>query len=187
MLRIDRPGPDQAARVRAVRLRALRDAPDAFCTTAEEEERSTDADWRDRLTRPDAVTVVASLDGADVGLAVGAPHHDEAGDVGLYAVWVAPEARGAGVGEALIRAVADWARARGHAYLRLEVGDANAPAVRLYDRLGFAPTGRTSAFPPPRAHITEHERALPLRPPAPPAGGRPHGAGSAALPPPRAG
>jgi len=59
--------------------------------------------------------------------------------------------------------VAAWARAAGHTALRLDVGDANARAVGLYARLGFAPTGVTSAFPPPRQHVVEHERALLLR------------------------
>jgi hypothetical protein len=47
--------------------------------------------------------------------------------------------------------------------VRLEVGDTNAYAVRLYERAGFVPTGVTASLPPPRAHITEHERILDLR------------------------
>ncbi len=78
-------------------------------------------------------------------------------------MWVAPEARGAGVGLALAQAVTEWARGAGFATLRLDVADANEPAVRLYARAGFAPTGAVGALPPPRAHITEHERALDLR------------------------
>lgn len=163
MVTIERMGPGHAARVRAVRLRALRDTPDAFWTTVEEEERSTVEAWRERLARPGAATFVAARDGTDIGLAVGSPHHDREGDAGLYAVWVDPGTRGEGVADALVQAVVGWARAEGHATLRLEVGDANHHAIRLYDRLGFTPTGLRSAFPPPRTHVTEHERALPLR------------------------
>jgi ribosomal protein S18 acetylase RimI-like enzyme len=109
------------------------------------------------------VTFLAVVDGTDAGLAVGAPHHNIPGDAGLYAMWVAPDARGRGVGTALVAAVVDWARAAGHGCLRLEVADDNAPAVRLYERAGFAATGRRGHLPPPRDHITEHERALVLR------------------------
>jgi hypothetical protein len=44
----------------------------------------------------------------------------------------------------------------------LWVADGNAAAAALYDGLGLGRTGRTGAFPPPREHITEHERRLVL-------------------------
>jgi GNAT superfamily N-acetyltransferase len=163
MVTIERIGPDGFERVRAVRLRALRDAPDAFWVTADEEAATTDEEWRERLARADAATFVATRDGRDIGLAVGARHHIHPADAGLYAMWVAPEARGEGAGLALVRAVTEWAHGAGFATLRLDVGDANEPAVRLYARAGFVPTGVVGALPPPRAHITEHERALDLR------------------------
>jgi GNAT superfamily N-acetyltransferase len=155
-------GPRAWQRVRAVRLRALADAPEAFWVTVDEERATPIATWHERLTRTDAVSLLGVVDGADVGLAVGAPHHDDPLDAGLYAVWVAPEARGHGVGEALIAAVVDWATRAGHRRLRLDVGDRNAPAIALYARLGFTPTGGVGRMPPPRDHITEHERARPL-------------------------
>ena len=162
MVTIQRLTPDDVDRARALRLRSLRDAPDAYWTTAEEETRTTAAEWRARLTNPAAVTFVARLDGTDVGLVFGAPHHDQAGDAGLYGMWVASEARGTGVGAALIDALVGWARVTGYRHLRLEVADANLPAVRLYERAGFKPTGRAGTLPPPREHITEHERLLQL-------------------------
>jgi len=169
VIEIERVGPAAADRVRTVRLRALRDAPDAFWTTVEEEEARPVGAWGDRLARADVGAFLAVHRGCDVGLAWGEPHHDDPADAGVYGVWVDPAARGTGAGAALIGAVAAWASDRGHATLRLDVGDANLPAIRLYDRLGFTPTGRTERFPPPRDHIAEHERALPLRPSAPPA------------------
>jgi GNAT superfamily N-acetyltransferase len=152
-------GPDAWERVRAVRLRALADAPEAFWVTVGQERATPVRVWRERLTRADAVTVLGVVDGADVGMAVGAPHHDDPADAGLYAVWVAPEARGLGVGEALVTAVVDWAVRAAYRRLRLDVGDRNAPAVALYARLGFAPTGGVGRMPPPRDDVTEHERA----------------------------
>lgn len=159
---IERIGPDGWERVRATRMRALRDAPDAFWVTPVEEAARSPAEWRQRLEGPDAATFLASHAGEDVGIAVGARHHAHPEDAALYAMWVAPRARGGGVGRALIDRVAAWARGRGFSGLRLDVGDHNVCALALYERLGFVPTGASAAFPPPRDHITEHERILRL-------------------------
>lgn len=163
MVVVERVGPTHWARARAIRLQALRDAPDAFWSTFEQEAALDDAVWRQRLERREAVTLLGVVDDADVGMVVGAPHHAQPTDAGLYAMWVAPSARGRGVGEELISAVVDWARSAGYPRLRLDVADANPHAVRLYERMGFTPTGVIYRFPPPRDHIVEHERALDLR------------------------
>lgn len=155
---IDRLAADEWQRCRAVRLRALEDTPDAFGSTLEEELRLTDAEWQDRLTRSDVATFVArSLGPTDIGLAVGAPYDDVAG---LYSMWVAPTARGNGVGGALISAVNEWAIETGHQKILLDVGDHNAAAIALYESKGFVRTGITGTHPPPREDITEHQRVL---------------------------
>jgi GNAT superfamily N-acetyltransferase len=159
---IERVGPEDAERVMAIRLRALRDAPDAFWVTLEEEATGGAFRWRDTLELGDRAVFLAISGGANIGLALGAPHWDYPGDAVLAAMWVAPDARGTGVGEALIRAVTQWARDAGHRALRLDVSDTNEPAIRLYARMGFFPTGAVSAFRPPREHITEHEQKLDL-------------------------
>jgi GNAT superfamily N-acetyltransferase len=163
MVQIDRVDGDHWARTRDIRMRALRDAPDAYWATADDEAAVSPGQWRARLDRTDAVTFLAVVDGTDAGLAVGAPHHNIPGDAGLYAVWVAPDMRGRGVGDALVSAVVEWARAAGHRRLRVEVADDNAHAVRLYERGGLVTTGVHGRLPPPRDHVTEHERAVVLR------------------------
>lgn len=168
MVAIQRIQVDGWERARDVRLRALREAPDAFWTTADEEVATTADKWRERVSTSDSATFVAVRDGVDVGLAVGAPHHEHQGDAGLYALWVAPEARGTGVATALVEAVVGWARSVDYRWLRLDVADTNGNASRLYQRMGFQTTGAVSAFSSPRDHITEHERALDLRPADPP-------------------
>ena len=52
-------------------------------------------------------------------------------------LFVAPEARGSGVGTALLDAVADEARRRGYAQVRLDVVDTNPRAKALYRHVGF--------------------------------------------------
>jgi ribosomal protein S18 acetylase RimI-like enzyme len=80
----------------------------------------------------------------------------------LGSLWVAPEARGAGVGASLIEVVVEWARSEGFDELRLDVNDDNASAVKLYDLRGFEPTGEVSTLPPPREHLGKHQRVLKL-------------------------
>ncbi|PHQ83374.1 MAG: N-acetyltransferase [Thalassobium sp.] len=52
-------------------------------------------------------------------------------------IFVAPAARGQGVGTALLDAIADKARSRGHSEVRLDVIDTNPRARALYERQGF--------------------------------------------------
>lgn len=65
----------------------------------------------------------------------------EPGVMLMDGLFVAPEARGRGVGTRLLAAVAERARAEGHRELRLDVVDGNR-ARALYDRTGFEPSGR---------------------------------------------
>lgn len=50
---------------------------------------------------------------------------------------VAPEARGRGIGEALVRACVDRARSSGRKRVRLDTRTSMTSAQRLYERLGF--------------------------------------------------
>lgn len=56
--------------------------------------------------------------------------------VTLEDIVVAAGSRGSGIGEALVRHVEDWGRARGATALRLH-SDADGPARRFYERLGY--------------------------------------------------
>ena len=55
---------------------------------------------------------------------------------------VVPDARGRGVGGALLSACLDHARSRGWRALSLSVEDGNTAARALYERHGFRVTGR---------------------------------------------
>ena len=151
------------ARVRAVRLAALADTPDAFAATLDDERDQPPSFWQGRLSSPQTVTLLATQDGEDFGTAViHGPDGDP--DAWLYSVWVAPTARGRGVGDALLEEAVRRARALRRARLRLDVGDHNLPAQSLYARHGFRPTGHGFRLPAPRAHLHEHALALPLWP-----------------------
>lgn len=59
-------------------------------------------------------------------------------------LFVAPEARGRGVGTRLLAAIAEEARLRGYREVRLDVVEENARARALYERLGYRPVARHS-------------------------------------------
>lgn len=159
---VERMGPEQWERVRAIRLRALAEDPDAFGTTLAEDEARPLPAWRARLEDPGVATFVATADGADAGLATGTAYHGSGGAAGLFSMWVAPASRGRGIGGALVDAVVAWACAAGYRRLLLDVADGNLPAIRLYEGRGFAPTGVTGTLPAPRDHVLEHQRGLDL-------------------------
>ena len=85
-------------------------------------------------------------DGTPVGTATGAEYDAEPGVAHVYAMWVAPDARGAGVGRALLDAVADWASDRGCDRLVLSVTETNEIARRVYEACGFVDTGERRAL-----------------------------------------
>lgn len=64
----------------------------------------------------------------------------------LYSLVVAPDARGSGVGRALLEAAERSARERGCVSLRLEVREDNQPALALYHRHGFELVGTSEHF-----------------------------------------
>ena len=64
----------------------------------------------------------------------------------LYSLASRPEARGNGVGSAMLAAVERGARRRGCHELRLEVRVDNIVAMRLYERLGYRRFARIEGF-----------------------------------------
>ncbi|WP_201313242.1 GNAT family N-acetyltransferase [Dyella sp. EPa41] len=64
----------------------------------------------------------------------------------LYSIATHAEARGKGVGSALLEASEQLARRRGCQVLRLEVRTDNDVAIRLYERLGYVRIGRYARY-----------------------------------------
>lgn len=66
------------------------------------------------------------------------PAYDNVAD---FSVYVAREQRGRGIGDALLAAIEDRARALGYHKLVLAAFPTNAPGMRLYERHGFGTVG----------------------------------------------
>lgn len=79
--------------------------------------------------------------GAVVGTVTGVDHvrafDDPERGASLWCLAVDPQARHPGIGEALVRRLAEVFQARGNAYLDLSVLHDNEQAIALYERLGF--------------------------------------------------
>jgi len=101
--------------------------------------------------RPGDAATIALLDGFPVGAAwfrlfrQGTPGYgfvDE--QTPELAIAVVPNARGKGVGGALLEALLERARAEGHQGVSLSVDRHNAGAIALYEQHGFRRVGETA-------------------------------------------
>ena len=140
-MQIDRLEENDWARLAKIRVEALRDAPHAFGTRAQEAEAWPEAKWREQLRT--LATFVAVVDGRDVGIVRGVKHHRLDDATYLISMWVDPRARRQGVGAALIERVVQWAGRLGRRRVFLDVRAGNRAAECLYRAHGFAPTGVT--------------------------------------------
>ncbi|MEU4496846.1 GNAT family N-acetyltransferase [Streptomyces sp. NPDC023998] len=158
---------EEWAKARELRLSALQDpaAPIAFLETYEKAVERPDGFWQDRTARV-AEGVVArqfiaeAADGQWAGTVTvlverpaGEVRFGEAAKVDqtqVVAVFVRPEARGAGVADALFRAALDWSwELPGSPVkrVRLYVDERNARAAAFYRRIGFVPSGDSVPVP----------------------------------------
>ena len=131
----------EAPALRALRLRALAEAPDAFASTLAAESALDDDHWRqlvDDAVAEEPGTIVIAVDGGRwVGIAAGSWVQRERGIARLWGLWVDPAARGSGAGAALVGAVQEWAAAQGATFVRLGIIEPADALRRFYTRLGF--------------------------------------------------
>lgn len=122
---------------------ALAREPGVVATTAPFADLGGAALFANWLARPGVMLGAfagQALVGAVLATRVDAPMRSHVLDIGLVAV--ADAARGAGVGDLLIRATLDAAVAGGVRRVELRVWPDNVPALRLYERHGFEMEGR---------------------------------------------
>ena len=130
---------------KAIRLAALRDSPDAFVASADDEEGFEEDFWRLRLRRSTRLVAVRQAaegsGGQPVGVVSLGEGKDEEGRVAeIFGLWVAPAARGTGVATKLVEASADRARRDGRTHVSYWVGTDNGRAVAFASGIGFRPT-----------------------------------------------
>ena len=146
---------------KAVRLRALRDAPEAFSSTYAKEAQFSDSEWLTRVERMNGergVGFLAMDGGTPCGIVGSFLDEKDSTRAWIVSMWTAPKHRRQGIGRLLMREAADWASLRRVHHLRLMVTSNNEPAIRFYERLGFTRTGRTERYPNDPA-VFEYEMA----------------------------
>ncbi|WP_434140136.1 GNAT family N-acetyltransferase [Pseudomonas luteola] len=123
---------------RDTRLYALRDSPDAFASTYEEEALRADESWKARIIAAFSSNndhALFALDGNEVcGLAWGKL---SANTADIFQMWVNPKSRGLGAGRALLDELLAWAKRCRALRVRLGVTAADTPAMHLYKAFGF--------------------------------------------------
>lgn len=126
-----RARPEDATDARRIIASALAEHAIAF------EPDGRDADVRFFGSREDHDDFVAVLDGAVVGLVSVGPHGDP-GVAWVSKLFVARDARRAGIGRSLLRAAHDAARARGYVRVGLRSRTVFREALALYASEGYA-------------------------------------------------
>jgi GNAT superfamily N-acetyltransferase len=158
---------------RALRLRSLLDAPDAFGSSHAAEEAWAHELWMARLSAASVsgrdCPLVAEAEaepgteGAMLGLLWAKCDAADAGIVNLFQMWVTPEARGLGVASALLDEAVAWARTIGAHLVQLGVVTGNQSALQLYLRHAFSKTGEPAPIRPGSA-LLEQRMQLQLAP-----------------------
>jgi GNAT superfamily N-acetyltransferase len=148
---VHRVRPDDAARMRALRLEMLADSPLAFLETVAQAAARSHDEFRRRIAQASAgsniAQFVADPGGRLLGHAGGAAVLEAPDTTVVFAVYITPERRGGPILADLIEAVAGWSRSVGRPDLMLEVVVGNDRAVRAYQRLGFVDTGARVPHP----------------------------------------
>jgi len=149
VLSLQRIIPQNIELFKTARLQALRDSPSAFGSTWQREANFSDEEWRARIDHWDGEAGVGFLaldNDVPCGIAGALVDPSDRNQAQLVSMWTAPSHRRQGVGTLLIDAIGAWMRSRDVSALVLMVTSTNDPAIRFYERLGFAMTGRTEPY-----------------------------------------
>jgi ribosomal protein S18 acetylase RimI-like enzyme len=130
-------------------LKSVATSPGAFLATAAELKEEPPEYWETRLKS--SSWAVVQRGGQTLGVAAAKPP-SEVDDYALQekacfieSVWVDPSMRGKGLGERLVAYLIEQQRkVAGIQKFYLWVFDSNTPAIRLYKRMDFKPTGQPS-------------------------------------------
>jgi GNAT-family acetyltransferase (TIGR03103 family) len=139
-----RPG---AAPPGGIRVREMRDEADAeainrIYTASGMVTAPADVLWANQRTKTFIYLVAEDLESGEVvGTVTGVDHRhafqDPEQGSSLWCLGVDPQATRPGIGQGLVRTLAERFKARGRSYLDLSVVHDNEPAIALYEKLGF--------------------------------------------------
>lgn len=132
---------------KSLRLRALKEDPQAFGSSYEKEIQHPDEKWQSRLA-DNELLVFAKMNGLVVGM-MGAFQTDSdkiSNSATVYGVYVSSEARGKGISGKLIEELLNLLKGNDIATANLTVNKDQQAAVGLYKKYGFWVTGEEESI-----------------------------------------
>lgn len=137
---IRRLNPGEAHLYRGVRLRSLKESPEAFASTYESALERSDESWAQQAdasaTGSDRATFLVMTD-EPVGVAALYRNPEKSGEGEMIQVWVSPDHRGGTVAGDLLSALFSWAASNDFQTIMAEVTPNNSRALRFYEKHGF--------------------------------------------------
>jgi ribosomal protein S18 acetylase RimI-like enzyme len=137
--------PQDALAFHAFRLRGLKESPEAFASSYEEEAGTPIEEIERRLEPKSDSVIFGAFQGSELRALVGLQRESKAKLAHKSSIWglyVAPEVQGRGVGAQIMRhALSHAAAVFGSRQVNIGVSTLNSPAIALYKRLGFVEYG----------------------------------------------
>lgn len=137
--------PEDAMVFHAFRLRGLKESPEAFASSYEEEVGTPIEEIERRLGPKADSVILGAFQGSELRAVAGLQRESMAKLAHKSFIWglyVAPEVQGQGVGTQIMRhALSHAATVFGSRQVNIGVSTLNAPAIKLYKRLGFVEYG----------------------------------------------
>lgn len=147
-------------RYRDVRLSALKESPQSFTASFEEEAARDESYWRDRMVR--SLRFLAQSGETPVGVVSLGRDEDDPGVGEVFGLYVTPQARSTGVSWRLVQSVTDRAREEGMRQIYYWVGTENAIAIAFAANFGFRPAGERRATRLVNENLGDQEVAMVL-------------------------
>ena len=142
--------PEEWSLYRETRLRALADAPLAFCQTLADAQQIPDQEWQARLVcdRPDSLhlPIKALWEDAIVGMAWGRINKADPQTAHLFQMWVDSKFRRLGIGKSIMHFFLEWAKTNAASQAQLGVTCRHDAPYQLYQSFGFQPSGEPEAM-----------------------------------------
>ncbi len=133
--------PDKWESYRTLRLEALREEPQAFCSSYKDMEQMPPEYWQGRLAeaaRGINSWLLFAVDGEQLVGMIGASYEKPGLSTQIISLYVTKGSRRKGVGRALIKAIlSEIEKSQNIHKVSLEVSQDQIAAIRLYRQLGF--------------------------------------------------